>query len=110
MDWDHTIFSQADFVAHLAGLKILNRNAHTIEELLERTSTKSRTGQEFSFKPVKLTIGCTIGSQFYRGFEARVERHGTNPHTSKPLPSSFWIRFKEEVLLIYSINVKFYIC
>ncbi|KAI0342571.1 RdRP-domain-containing protein [Trametopsis cervina] len=94
MDWDDKIFSRDDFQTHFNDLEILDH--HPMDELLQRTTATSRTGNEFGFKPVHLAIGTIDRGQFHQGFEATVERQGINVHTRKPIPSSFWVRFKEE--------------
>lgn len=97
MDWSHDIFDVSDFEDHLDSLGILND--YTVDGLLVRTTKNTRTGNEFGFKPIHLAIGTVKDETFYGGFESQVEREGIDVHkpTGNPLPSSFWIRFTEEV-------------
>ncbi|KAI0337237.1 RdRP-domain-containing protein [Trametopsis cervina] len=97
MDWDDERFSRDEFQAHFDGLGILA--THPMDDLLKRTTCDTRTGNEFGLKPVHLAIGTTDRSQFRQGFEAIVQREGVDMH-SKTLPSSFWVRFKEECFQI----------
>ncbi|EKM58681.1 uncharacterized protein PHACADRAFT_253168 [Phanerochaete carnosa HHB-10118-sp] len=98
MDWDPEIFDRLAFEDHLDDLGILGD--HAVDELLVRTTENTRSGNEFGFKPTHLNIGTLKGHTFYSGFDSRVERNGLNIQkpTGEPLPSSFWIRFKEEVV------------
>lgn len=96
MDWIDEIYDRTSFA--VAALGILGEK-HTIEELLTRTTKNTRSGNEFGFKPRAMSVGVEVGQQYFRGFETAVEPKGINPHTEKDLPSSFWIRFKEEVCL-----------
>ncbi|KAI0695361.1 RdRP-domain-containing protein [Cytidiella melzeri] len=101
MDWDDDKFDRADFTAHFEDLGILSK--HTVDELLQRTTKNTRTGAEFGFKPTNLSVGSIVHSQFYCGFQTKVDREGTNIQTNEPLASSFWIRFREEWFQIRAI-------
>ncbi|KAI0090965.1 RdRP-domain-containing protein [Irpex rosettiformis] len=94
MDWNDDVFSKEEFASHFATLGILDQ--HTVPELLTRTTKNTRTGNEFGFKPTALTIGLGVKHQFYSGFETDVDKAGVNVHTRENMPSSFWIRFREE--------------
>lgn len=96
MDWDDNIFDHDEFEHHFNELGILQR--HTVDELKARTTKITRSGREFGFKPTRLAIGSVANSRFHYGFESIVDREGPHPHKNgESLPSSFWIRFAEEV-------------
>lgn len=95
MDWDDNKFDLGELSAHLQDLGVLDR--YKVEELLDRTTENTRTGNEFGFKPVSLAIGVVAESNYYEGFTSDVDFQGENVHNNKSLPSSVWIRFKEEV-------------
>lgn len=95
MDWDDEIFSRVEFEAHFGDLGILG--PHSVEDILTRTTETTRTGQEFGFKPIRLQIGTIANGRFHAKFTSEVDRSGTDVQTRGQLPSSFWIRFREEV-------------
>lgn len=98
MDWDDTIFDRGELLSHLDDLQI--SHYYELDELLVRTTKNTRTGNEFSFMLTELALGSLVGDVFYSGFQAEIHRNGPDPHRlegNATLPSSFWIRFKEEV-------------
>lgn len=102
MDWDDEHFSREEFTSHYDALGILEN--HDIADLLTRSTENTRTGNEFSFKLCALTIGVMVGRQFYCGFDADVDSHGVNIQSKKrkTIPSSFWMRFYEQVRKCYN--------
>ena len=96
MDWDDSIFDRDDFRCHLDSIGVLTD--HTLEELISRTTPgqKSRTGNEFGFKPMHVAIGCISNDVFHEGFSAEIEPIGVDLQGTEQ-KSSFWIRFHEKV-------------
>lgn len=101
MDFDPERFDRDELREHLHDLGVEDGVDYYMDELLTRTTKNTRTGNEFGFKPVHLSVGSTANEQFYSGFDCDVDASGydvalatnKNPVNS----SSFWIRFKEEV-------------
>lgn len=99
MDWDDEVFNRSELKDHLwnLGKKVDDRD---MDELLERTTGNTRTGQEFGFKPIEIALGSMYQGAFLQGWSTRVDKEGVSPFQKKPLPSSFWIRFREEVRIV----------
>ena len=97
MDFDEKRFSKEDFKQHATQLGLV-RNDSELEQLLKRTTKNTRTGEEFSFKPVDISIGTHVGVDFVEGVSWSVDPAGPHPHhEGEQQPSSFWIRFREQV-------------
>lgn len=96
MDWDER-FSKTELYDNLDDLGIWDRPKYKLDELLVRTTKNTRSGQEFGFKPRRLSIGILTNGQFYEGFTSVLDRKGRNVNTDEDIASSFWIRFREQV-------------
>lgn len=99
MDWDDKKFSRSELKSHIISLG-KNVDDRDMDELLGRTTQDTRTGQEFGFKPIEIALGSMYQGTFLQGWSSRVDREGVSPFQKKPLPSSFWIRFGEEVRVV----------
>lgn len=104
MDWDDDIYDRDEIREHLDALGVLQN--FTLEDLLTRTTKKTRSGNEFGFKPTNLSIGTVKDGQFYAGFSSTIEKSGISIHTEDSIPSSFWIRFREQVRFICISSVQ----
>lgn len=96
MDWDER-FSKTELYDNLDDLGVWKNPQYNLDELLIRTTRNTRSGQEFGFKPLRLSIGVLSNGQFYEGFASILDRQGRSVNTDKDIPSSFWIRFREQV-------------
>lgn len=102
MDFDPDKFDRDELKEHLHDLGVEDGVDYKMDELLTRTTKNTRTGNEFGFKPVQVSVGSTANGQFYSGFDRDVEPSGydaTSQAENHSNASSFWIRFKEEVIL-----------
>ncbi|TCD60788.1 hypothetical protein EIP91_009517 [Steccherinum ochraceum] len=95
MDFDER-FDRSELQGHLADIGFPDAD---MDDLLRRTTKNTRRGTEFSFKPYEVSIGVLSNGTFYSGFHSDVEREGVCIDSPKPLPSSVWIRFHEQLIM-----------
>jgi hypothetical protein len=106
MDFDHR-FDREEFRNHLKSLGLLQFTGEAaFDDLLERSTQKTRRGEEFSFKPTEVLVGDTRGllgnggdffPRFHAEIESRMPDPQANPGSNKNLLSSVWFRYVERV-------------